>query len=83
MPMQPAMDDLGDEHIERRLYHRALEFIRDGFEDRTWQAFWKTVVEDRSAADAAAELGMTPGAVRVAKARVLQRLRKELRDLAD
>jgi DNA-directed RNA polymerase specialized sigma24 family protein len=35
----------------------------------------------RTARDVAAELSMSPGAVRVAKSRVLQRLREELGDL--
>jgi RNA polymerase sigma-70 factor (ECF subfamily) len=44
-------------------------------------AFRETVLAARPAVDVAAELGMTPGAVRVAKCRVLQRLREELADL--
>ena len=55
--------------------------IRGEFEPRTWEAFWQTAVEGRAAADVAAELGMTPGAVRVAKSRVLHRLRTDLGDL--
>jgi RNA polymerase sigma-70 factor (ECF subfamily) len=39
------------------------------------------VVEGRSAADAGAEINMKPGAVRVAKSRVLMRLRRELGDV--
>jgi RNA polymerase sigma-70 factor (ECF subfamily) len=58
--------------------HAAVELIRGEFEGRTWQAFWRTAVEARSPADVAAELGMSPGAVRVAKSRVLKRLREEL-----
>ena len=60
------------------LLRRALESIRGEFHERTWQAFWRTVVEGQSAAEAGAELRMQPGAVRVAKSRVLWRLRKEL-----
>jgi RNA polymerase sigma-70 factor (ECF subfamily) len=37
-------------------------------------------IEGRATADVAADLGMQPGAVRVAKSRVLQRLRRELGD---
>src|ERR1043166_4729728 len=65
------------------LFRRALELIRDQFEERTWQAFWRTAVEGRAAADVAADLRMTAGAVRVAKSRVLQRLREELGDLIE
>lgn len=60
----------------------ALDAIRDEFQERTWQAFWSVVVEGRTAAEAAAELSMQPGAVRVAKSRVLMRLRRELGDSA-
>ena len=66
---------------ETAMLHRALALIRDEFEPRTWQAFWQTAVEGRTAADVAAELCTTPGAVRVAKSRVLHRLRADLGDL--
>ena len=62
------------------LLTRALKSIRGEFQERTWQAFWRTVVEGRSAAEAGAGLEMQPGAVRVAKSRVLWRLRRELGD---
>ena len=59
----------------------ALEAIRGEFQERTWQAFWRVVVDGRTAADVAADLNMQPGAVRVAKSRVLLRLRRELGDI--
>ena len=65
------------------LFRHALELIRDQFEERTWQAFWRTAVDGCAAKDVAADLGMSPGAVRVAKSRVLQRLREELGDLIE
>ena len=65
---------------ERALFHRALDMIRGEFEQRTWQAFWQTTIEGRAPKDVAADLGMSPGAVRVAKS--LHRLREELGDLA-
>jgi RNA polymerase sigma-70 factor, ECF subfamily len=79
----PLEEQDAEREAERRLFGRALESIRDEFEERTWQAFWLTAVDGGSAKDAAAELGMSPGAVRVAKSRVLQRLREELGDLAE
>ena len=66
---------------ERALFHRALDLIRAEFEPRTWQAFWQTTIDGRAPKDVAADLGMSPGAVRVAKSRVLHRLREELGDL--
>jgi RNA polymerase sigma-70 factor (ECF subfamily) len=64
------------------LLWRGLELIRSEFEPRTWQAFWLTAVEGRAPKDVADELGMSGGAVRVAKSRVLHRLRAELGDRA-
>jgi RNA polymerase sigma-70 factor, ECF subfamily len=59
-------------------FRRALELIREDFQERTWSAFWCTAIEGRSTADVAAELGMSVGAVRVARSRVLGRLRREI-----
>ena len=80
LPAARAVDD-EDSHeqaAERLLLRRGLDLIRDEFEERTWKAFWWTAVEGRDTKDVALELGMTPGAVRVAKSRVLHRLRAEL-----
>ncbi len=79
-----TMDELRDDaSAERRLLLRAIEMIRGGFEEQTWQAFWRVVVDGRSAAEVAQELGMRPGTVRVAKSRVLKRLREQLGDASD
>jgi len=78
-------DDLDAGEISARdgVVRRALEQIRGHFRQNTWQAFWRVVVDGQSAGDVADELGMSPGAVRVAKSRVLHRLREELGDLID
>jgi RNA polymerase sigma-70 factor, ECF subfamily len=78
-PVAPDEDASADVAVSA-LLRRGLELIRDEFEARTWQAFWLTAVEGRSPKDVAAELGMSGGAVRVAKSRVLHRLRAELGD---
>ena len=60
-----------------------MELLQAEFEPRTWQAFWKIVVEEKAPADVAAELGMSKGAVYVAKSRVLKRLREEFAGLLE
>jgi RNA polymerase sigma-70 factor (ECF subfamily) len=62
------------------LIHRALDLIRAEFEDRTWQAFWLSVVGQERSGEVARQLDMTTGAVRQAKYRVMRRLRQELGD---
>jgi RNA polymerase sigma-70 factor, ECF subfamily len=81
---QPAEDNLApDDDGERALFSRAINLIRAEFEERTWSAFWRTAVEGRAAKDVADDLAMSPGAVRVAKSRVIHRLREELGDLME
>ncbi|MBW3597296.1 MAG: sigma-70 family RNA polymerase sigma factor [Planctomycetes bacterium] len=63
--------------------HRCVELVRAEFEPRTWQAFWQTAVEGRTGAEAAEDLGISVGAVYMAKSRVLRRLREELEGLVD
>jgi RNA polymerase sigma-70 factor (ECF subfamily) len=77
----PADEDESEEaQADTSLVRRALALIRSEFEPRTWQAFWLTSVEGRTAAQVSGELNMSVGAVRVAKSRVLRRLREELGD---
>jgi RNA polymerase sigma-70 factor (ECF subfamily) len=84
LPEPPdAPDELAPEDAERGLFAQALGLIRGEFEERTWAAFWQTAVEGRPPKEVAADLAMSPGAVRVAKSRVLRRLREELGDLPD
>jgi RNA polymerase sigma-70 factor (ECF subfamily) len=72
--------DTADDEGFGDVLERALDAIRGEFQEHTWRAFWAIVVEGRATQDIAAELAMQPGAVRVAKSRVLSRLRRELGD---
>ena len=76
----PEGEDDPAEHLSG-LYRRALELVRGEFEDRTWQMFWRTVVDGCSPAATAAELNVSDAAVRQAKSRVLRRLKEEVGDL--
>lgn len=62
----------------RQLLRGALEHVRGQVQPQTWLAFWKVVVEGKTPEQAGEELSMRPGTVRVAKSRVLSRLRSEL-----
>jgi RNA polymerase sigma-70 factor (ECF subfamily) len=65
------------------LLHSALALVRGEFESKTWEAAMKMIVDGQSGADVAQALGMTSGAVYIAKSRVLKRLRDELEELLD
>jgi RNA polymerase sigma-70 factor, ECF subfamily len=74
MPEPPEFDAETDDPTPGVL-RRGLELIRDDFESTTWRAFELTAVQQRPAAAVAAELGLSVGAVYVAKSRVLKKLR--------
>jgi RNA polymerase sigma factor (sigma-70 family) len=82
---QPAPESdpaaLWDQECERRLFGYAARQVRRQVEDSTWQAFWQTSVEDRSAREVAGELGMTVAAVYMAKSRVVARLKELIQSL--
>jgi RNA polymerase sigma-70 factor (ECF subfamily) len=63
------------------LRRRALELVRGQVEERTWRAFWLTAIEGQPPADVAAGLGISATAVRMAKSRVLRRLKEQFADL--
>jgi RNA polymerase sigma-70 factor (ECF subfamily) len=76
----PAADarsdsDAADDEAVGILYEHALKIVRSEFEERTWQAFWRTVVDGQAPAIIADDLGVTAAAVRQAKSRVLRRLK--------
>jgi RNA polymerase sigma-70 factor (ECF subfamily) len=78
----PALE-LDASEYRQYLTRRALELAQSHFQPATWKACWGQVVEGRSAAEVAAELGISEGAAYVAKCRVLRRLRDELAELLD
>lgn len=65
-----------DENAKTQLIREAIAVIRPDFKQHTWQAFWRRVINGEPATEIAADLGMTPTAVRQARFRVLARLRQ-------
>jgi RNA polymerase sigma-70 factor (ECF subfamily) len=70
-----------DREYRRQLSARAVERVEHEFQPNIWRAFWRTAVEGRPVSDVGAELGMTSGAVYVARSQVLVRLREEIQIL--
>jgi RNA polymerase sigma-70 factor (ECF subfamily) len=76
-------EELWDAEHHRHLARRALEVMKADFHPTTWKACWEYVACGRPAAEVAAELGISVGAVHAARLRVLARLRHELAGLLD
>ena len=78
---QPSPEDESnwDTAYHRRLFEVAAEQVHAEVHEATWQAFWQTACEDRDGRDVARQLGLSVGAVYIAKSRVLARLRERIR----
>jgi len=76
---QPARAE-GESHVfdlelKRRLFAWAADRVKERVEPATWEAFWQTAVEDRPVEVIARELGLSVGAIYVARSRVMRQLR--------
>ncbi|MBI1312770.1 sigma-70 family RNA polymerase sigma factor [bacterium] len=82
-----SLSDNPDEYTDKAqltaLHRRGIELVRCQFEERTWQLFWQTVVEERPTSEVASEFEISANAVRQARSRVLRRLRQELGDVPE
>ena len=75
--------DESEVNVVGQLRRQAMELVRAEFEPRTWEMFWRTTVEEQAAKDVAADMGVSSAMVRLAKFRVLHRLREELEGLEE
>ena len=80
----PAQKDPADIQSEEQaitdLKARALELVRQSTSEKTWQMFWLNLVEGVSTSELAKKFNVSTAAVRMAKARVLSRLRELMGD---
>jgi RNA polymerase sigma-70 factor (ECF subfamily) len=83
MPVPDGLEAFWEEEHRQHLVGRALQIMREQFESTTWRACWEFVVNDRSASEVAAELGISENAVYIAKWRVVRRLRHDLQGLLE
>lgn len=73
--------DVWELEYQRRLASLAMDRVKHEFQENTWRAFWLTAVDGVAAAEVAQQVGISPGAVYVAKSRVLARLREEVESI--
>jgi RNA polymerase sigma factor (sigma-70 family) len=74
LPDRSPETDLFDLEHERQVFAWASDQVKPQFEPRTWQAFWKTAVEQQTVSQVARQLEMSRGAVYIARSRVMARL---------
>ncbi len=76
------LDDQWDLEHQRQLAATAIETIKPTIEAKTWTAFELTAINELSAAEAGRQIGMSTGAVYVARSRVTAKLRAEIERLS-
>ena len=79
----PEEQQQWDQQEQQRLFDWAAEQVRSEFSEKTWRAFWRTAVENEAAKTVAENVGISVGAVYIAKSRVLARLREKIREITD
>jgi RNA polymerase sigma-70 factor (ECF subfamily) len=84
---QPAKDSQAEAEFaaefRRRAFRWAADQVKTEFTEPTWQAFWKTAVDNRPIQEVATELGLSVGAVYIARSRVLARLRERVEQVTE
>jgi RNA polymerase sigma-70 factor (ECF subfamily) len=66
----------------RQMFHWAADMVRSHFKEETWQAFWRTAVDDEPVDTVAAALGMRRGTVYVSRSRVIAKIRQTIESVA-
>jgi RNA polymerase sigma-70 factor (ECF subfamily) len=81
LQQQPAPEEVlaWEQGYQARLFELASERVRPSFRPATWEAFWRSMVGGEDPGAVGAALGMSVGAVYIARTRVLARIRDEVR----
>lgn len=82
---EPNADEAArwEEDYRQRVFAWATEKARPEFQPTTWEAFWRTAVDADSVKEVAAQLGISVGAVYIARSRVTARLREMIEAATD
>ena len=80
VPTNGEFEQRWEQQYQHHLFHWGVERIRDEFQAQTWQAFWQTAIEQKEMKGVAESLGMSVGALYVARNRVIKRLRQIISD---
>jgi RNA polymerase sigma-70 factor (ECF subfamily) len=75
-PAPVTEEDQWEAEWKQRLFTWACEQARQDVAEVTWQAFWRTAIDGQSVKQVAVDLGLSTGAVYIARSRVLARLKE-------
>jgi RNA polymerase sigma factor (sigma-70 family) len=78
LPAPDAEEASWEREYRQQVFHQAAERVREAFNEASWRAFWLTAVEGKSGEETARVLGLSVGAVYVARSRILARLKQQI-----
>jgi len=78
-----SLSQYWNQQHDRHVTSQIMEVIRPQYEAKTWKAFRLVALEGKKPAAVAAELGMSVNSVLLAKSRIINRLRNEVRGFTD
>lgn len=67
-----------DRELQQQLFRWAAAKSQNKFEERTWQAFWRTAVDNEPIEEVARQLDMTRGAIYIARSRVMAQISQSI-----
>jgi RNA polymerase sigma-70 factor (ECF subfamily) len=70
-----------EREYRRELFDWASRQVRGEFHESTWQVFWRTAVEGEPIPQAAESLGLSLGAVYMARTRVMARIKARVKEV--
>lgn len=82
--LEQAPEPAAEEQIrayEHELVVWAAEQVRGEFRETSWRAFWGTLVEGRSVADMAQELGVSSGSIYMSRGRIMTRIQAKIKSV--
>ena len=74
-----SLSSCWDQEYRWELFVQAAKHVREAVAEATWQAFWLSTIENQPTADVARQLGVRQGMIYLSRCRVLDRIRKLLK----
>ena len=73
-------DPRAAQRYEHELIVWAAQRVKNEFRPTSWQAFWMTLIEGRTVAEAAQELNITPGSIYMSRSRIVARIKQQIQE---
>ncbi len=83
LPSPHDVEEIWEQEYRQSVFRLAAARVRDNFTESTWKAFWQTNMEGKSTREVAQSLGISEGAVYIARSRVIARVKKQVEALED